>query len=73
MLREAEKRPSTWFRPQLEGTGYNPHQGQPLDWKQVGRESWRWHQREKAGMRLESAPNAVPSPSQGGGQDGGTA
>ncbi|HLF05449.1 MAG TPA: NADH-quinone oxidoreductase subunit I [Dehalococcoidia bacterium] len=52
-LREAEKRPSTWFRPQLEGSGYNPHQGQPLDWKQVGRESWRWHQREKAGMRLE--------------------
>jgi len=53
-LRQAEKRPSTWFRPQLEDGGYNPQQGQPLDWREVGRESWRWHQREKAGMRLAS-------------------
>ena len=57
-LRQAEKHPSTFFRPQLESAGYNPHQGQPLHWKDVGRESWRWHQQEKAGMRLESAPGS---------------
>jgi NADH-quinone oxidoreductase subunit I len=54
-LRQAEKRPSTWFRPQLEDGGYNPQEGRPLDWREVGRESWRWHQREKAGMRLEAS------------------
>jgi NADH-quinone oxidoreductase subunit I len=52
-LRQAEKRPSTFFRPQLESFSYDPRKGRPLDWKEVGRESWRWHQREKAGMRLE--------------------
>ena len=51
-LRGAEKQPSSFFRLQLEKAGYDPHAGQPLDWKQVGRESWRWHQQEKAGMRL---------------------
>ena len=51
-LRQSGKHPSTFYRPQLESAGYNPHEGQPLDWKDVGRESWRWHQREKAGMRL---------------------
>ena len=53
-LRQADKRPSTFFRPQLESAGYHPLDGQPLDWKEVGRESWRWHQQEKAGMRLSS-------------------
>lgn len=52
-LRQAEKLPSTFFRPQLEAAGYDPRAGQPLDWKAVGREGWQWHQREKAGMRLE--------------------
>ena len=72
-LRESEKHPSTWFRPQLEGAEYEPHEGQshhvltpgesgftydprggpPLGWRDVGREAWRWHRREKAGMRLE--------------------
>ena len=71
-LRQAEKHPSTWFRPQLEGyggepaesratpaasqrefyAGYDPRGGPPLGWREVGREGWRWHQREKAGMRL---------------------
>jgi ferredoxin len=51
-LRQAEKRPSTFFRPQLESAGYDPSGGQSLDWKEVGRESWRWHEGEKAGMRL---------------------
>ena len=72
-LRHAEKHPSTWFRPQLEGYEsdqptssrtptiaqgdsrftYDPRGGPPLGWREVGREAWRWHQREKAGMRLE--------------------
>ena len=51
-LRRADKRPSTWFRPQLEGQGYDPHEGSPLSWEQVGREKWLWHQREKAGAKL---------------------
>ena len=53
-LRQAEKRPSTFFRPQLEAAEYNPHQGKPLDWQEVGRENWRWHRQEKAGMRVDS-------------------
>ena len=53
-LRQAEKHPSTFFRPQLESTGYDPHKARPLHWQEVGRESWRWHQEEKAGMRLVS-------------------
>ncbi len=51
-LRQAEKRPSTWFRPQLEGSGYNPHEGQPQSWREVGREGWTWHQDEKAGGKF---------------------
>jgi NADH-quinone oxidoreductase subunit I len=61
-LRQAEKRPSTWFRPQLENSGYDPQSGRPLGWREVGRESWRWHQREKAGLRLTQPPdNSDPS------------
>ena len=52
-LRQAEKRPSTWFRPQLEGAGYDPHAGQPRSWREVGREGWSWHQDEKAGGKLQ--------------------
>ena len=72
-LRNAEKHPSTWYRPQLEGYegetdsfrrrptisqgdsrfSYDPRGGPPLGWREVGRESWRWHQHEKAGMRFE--------------------
>ena len=51
-LRQAEKRPSTWFRPQLEGSGYNPHEGQSRSWREVGREGWTWHQDEKAGGKF---------------------
>ena len=36
-LRQAEKRPSTWYRPQLEAKKYNPQTGQPLSWEEVGR------------------------------------
>lgn len=52
-LRKAEKRPSTWFRPQLERKGYDPRQGQPLSWRDVGREGWEFHAHEKSGARLE--------------------
>lgn len=60
-LRQAEKHPSTFFRPQLESTGYDPHKARPLHWQEVGRESWRWHQEEKAGMRLVSRPDEEDS------------
>jgi NADH-quinone oxidoreductase subunit I len=56
-LRQAEKRPSTWLRPQLENSNYEPGRGRPLGWREVGRESWRWHQREKAGLRLTEPPD----------------
>lgn len=36
-LKQAEKRPSTWFRPQLEKRGYHPQTGEPLSWDEVGR------------------------------------
>ena len=36
-LRQAEKRPSTWMRPQLEAKEYHPQTGQPLSWEEVGR------------------------------------
>ena len=73
-LRQAEKRPSTWFRPQLEDKKYNPHEGKPLSWREAGREGWRWHEREKAGARLhrpgrgESRPpgDSDPPPQAGG-------
>ncbi len=52
-LRESSKTPSTFFRPQLESDNYNPHSGKPLDWREVGRESWPWRVNQKAGMRLE--------------------
>ena len=51
-LRNAEKRPSTWFRPQLEDAGYNPHKGTPLPWVDAGRESWDWKGETSAGQRL---------------------
>ena len=54
-LRQADKHPSTWFRPQLESAGYTPTKGRSLDWKEVGRESCVWHHGEKAGMRLENS------------------
>ncbi len=36
-LRKAPKRPSTWFRPQIEAKDYNPHDDKELDWTEVGR------------------------------------
>ena len=60
-LRQAEKKPSSYFRLQLEKSGYDPRTGQSLDWKQVGRESWKWHQQEKAGMRLSPVEPPIQS------------
>lgn len=42
-LRSSEKRPSTWFRPQLESKGYDPHRGPSLPWEMAGREPWPYH------------------------------
>ena len=67
-LRKSGKHPSSFLRPQLESQGYDPRGGQPLDWKQVGRESWQWHQNEKAGMRFPQELVAVQL-SQGDGGD----
>ncbi len=36
-LRAAPKRPSTWFRPQLESKGYDPFEGKEATSKDVGR------------------------------------
>ena len=36
-LRSAPKRPSTWFRPQLEAKGYRPRDDKEATWKDVGR------------------------------------
>jgi hypothetical protein len=38
-LKSAPKRPSTWFRPQLEGSGYTPFSGQTVTWQGVQRPS----------------------------------
>ena len=36
-LRDAPKRPSTWFRPQLEAMGYDPQERRLDTWRSVGR------------------------------------
>jgi len=36
-LRKAPKRPSTWFRPQIEDKGYDPATDGELEWRDVGR------------------------------------
>jgi len=36
-LKSAPKKPSTWFRPQLEARGYNPQKDEELPWNEVGR------------------------------------
>ena len=52
-LKSAEKKPSTWFRPQLVQQGHDPITGDTADWKKVGRhekpslddQSERWAKR----------------------------
>ena len=36
-LKQAPKRPSTWFRPQLEGRQYRPLEDEDAPWREVGR------------------------------------
>jgi NADH-quinone oxidoreductase subunit I len=36
-LRSAERRLSTWYRPQLEDKNYHPQKDDPLSWEEVGR------------------------------------
>ena len=36
-LREAPKRPSSWFRPQLEEKGHRPRDSAEVSWEEVGR------------------------------------
>ena len=36
-LKKADKKPSTWFRPQLTHRGYDPMKGDKASWTQVGR------------------------------------
>ena len=42
-LTAREKKPSTWFRPQLEREKFDPFKGEPKDSKDVGREKPFWH------------------------------
>jgi len=36
-LRKAEKKPSTWYRPQLSDRGHDPIDGDEAEWNEVGR------------------------------------
>ena len=42
-LKERAKRPSTWYRPQLERNEFNPYEEGSLEWDKVGREPFFWH------------------------------
>ena len=66
-LRQSDKRPSTWFRPQLESEHYDPHDGRPASWREVGRENWKWHEDEKSGAKFNRAnkPKAIKRPGRG--------
>ena len=37
MCRYTYKKPSTWYRPQIEGKGYDPHRSGEASWREVGR------------------------------------
>ncbi len=47
-LRDAPKRPSSWFRPQLEAKGHMPQDGAEVSWENVGR-----HERPSAADQEE--------------------
>ena len=36
-LKRMKKTPSTWFRPQMEGSAYNPHDRNEKSWDAAGR------------------------------------
>jgi len=66
-LRSAEKHPSTWFRPQLENKGYDPHKDPPLPWEMAGREPWPYHlpQRPKRSDESSVISDSPLSPLEG--------
>ena len=51
-LKAAEKRPSTWFRPQLEQRRYDPWKVEAT-WRDVGREGNPWHPKRPGEMGEE--------------------
>ncbi len=66
-LKAAEKRPSTWFRPQLEQRRYDPYEGQPLEWRDVGRRHLGETMHGPAGAHYEwqlEAPGALETVTQ---------
>ena len=58
VLKEREKHPSTWFRPQLERAKTDPYGGESQDWESVGREPFRWHPTRPAQMPEDLDPRA---------------
>ena len=52
-LKEREKHPSTWFRPQLEREKADPHHDGPQEWQDVGREPFLWHPKRPGQMPEE--------------------
>ena len=60
-LRNAEKHPSTWFRPQLEAKGYDPRRDSALPWRDAGREPWPYHVPQRP-SRGDTEPESQPDP-----------
>ncbi|MXW29357.1 MAG: NADH-quinone oxidoreductase subunit I [Chloroflexi bacterium] len=52
-LKDREKHPSTWFRPQLEREKADPHHDAPQEWGSVGREPFLWHPKRPGQMPEE--------------------
>ena len=52
-LKEREKHPSTWFRPQLERAKADPHHDGSQEWESVGREPFLWHPKRPGQMPEE--------------------
>ena len=75
VLKEREKHPSTWFRPQLEQQGVDPFGGEPVGWEAAGREGSQWHPKRPPGagpvdqFRAGSGPTTGSAPSPDGERD----
>ena len=52
-LKAREKRPSTWFRPQLERDSFDPRGAASREWEAVGREPFFWHPNRPAQLPEE--------------------
>ena len=48
VLKEREKPPSTWFRPQLEREQFDSFGSEPKEWESAGREPYFWHPKRPA-------------------------